>query len=185
MRAPFSKTAGFPNREEWNLTEKMKGFLSSAVAWAAAAWIFLFTRNLSSGTNDLIKPAFVPRVVAVGLVLLGIGLFIQALRINVSDEEKKALEEKKTERKEIPLIERLTPFLTLVLIFLFLFFLKKVGFTVCATVYLTLQMTLLSGNFSWKSWLKYFVIALVASVAILFIFRYGFKLKLPVNQWKF
>lgn len=185
MRAPFSKTAGFPNREEWNLTEKMKGFLSSAVAWAAAAWIFLFTRNLSSGTNDLIKPAFVPRVVAVGLVLLGIGLFIQALRIKVSDEEKKALEEKKTERKEIPLIERLTPFLTLVLIFLFLFFLKKVGFTVCATVYLTLQMTLLSGNFSWKSWLKYFVIALVASVAILFIFRYGFKLKLPVNQWKF
>lgn len=167
------------------MTERTKGFLSSAVAWAVAAWIFIFTRNLSSGTNNLIKPEFIPRVVAIGLILLGIGLFIQALRIKVSEEEKKALEEKRAARKELPLIERLTPFLTLVLIFLFLLLVKSLGFTVCATIYLTLQMTLLSGDFSLKSWLKYFVIALVASVAILFIFRYGFKLKLPVNAWKF
>ena len=167
------------------MTERLKGFISAAVAWAAALWIFIFTRNLSSGTNDLIKPEFVPRVIALGLIILGIGMFIQALKTNVTEEERKALEEKKAERRATPLVQRLTPLLTLVLIFLFLFFLKKIGFTVCATVYLTLQMTLLSGDFSLKSWLKYFVIALVVSVAILFIFRYGFKLKLPVNAWKF
>lgn len=167
------------------MTERLKGFISAAVAWAAALWIFIFTRNLSSGTNDLIKPEFVPRVIALGLIILGIGMFIQALKTKVTEEERKALEEKKAERRATPLVERLTPLLTLVLIFLFLFFLKKIGFTVCATVYLTLQMTLLSGDFSLKSWLKYFVIALVVSVAILFIFRYGFKLKLPVNAWKF
>ncbi len=167
------------------MTERLKGFISAAVAWAAALWIFIFTRNLSSGTNDLIKPEFVPRVIALGLIILGIGMFIQALKTKVTEEERKALEEKKAERRATPLVERLTPLLTLVLIFLFLFFLKKIGFTVCATVYLTLQMTLLSGDFSLKSWLKYFIIALVVSVAILFIFRYGFKLKLPVNAWKF
>lgn len=167
------------------MTERLKGFISAAVAWAAALWVFIFTRNLSSGTNDLIKPEFVPRVIALGLIILGIGMFIQALKTKVTEEERKALEEKKAERRATPLVERLTPLLTLVLIFLFLFFLKKIGFTVCATVYLTLQMTLLSGDFSLKSWLKYFVIALVVSVAILFIFRYGFKLKLPVNAWKF
>lgn len=167
------------------MTERLKGFISAAVAWAVALWVFIFTRNLSSGTNDLIKPEFVPRVIAFGLIILGIGMFIQALKTKVTEEERKALEEKKAERRATPLVERLTPLLTLVLIFLFLFFLKKIGFTVCATVYLTLQMTLLSGDFSLKSWLKYFVIALVVSVAILFIFRYGFKLKLPVNAWKF
>lgn len=167
------------------MTERLKGFISAAVAWAVALWIFIFTHNLSSGTNDLIKPEFVPRVIALGLIILGIGMFIQALKTKVTEEERKALEEKKAERRATPLVERLTPLLTLVLIFLFLFFLKKIGFTVCATVYLTLQMTLLSGDFSLKSWLKYFVIALVVSVAILFIFRYGFKLKLPVNAWKF
>lgn len=167
------------------MTERLKGFISAAVAWAAALWVFIFTRNLSSGTNDLIKPEFVPRVIALGLIILGIGMFIQALKTKVTEEERKALEEKKAERRATPLVEWLTPLLTLVLIFLFLFFLKKIGFTVCATVYLTLQMTLLSGDFSLKSWLKYFVIALVVSVAILFIFRYGFKLKLPVNAWKF
>ena len=167
------------------MTERLKGFISAAVAWAVALWIFIFTRNLSSGTNDLIKPEFIPRVIALGLIILGIGMFIQALKTKVTEEERKALEEKKAERQAAPLIERLTPLLTLVLIFLFLFFLKKIGFTVCAAVYLTLQMTLLSGDFSLKSWLKYFVIALVVSVAILFIFRYGFKLKLPVNAWKF
>lgn len=167
------------------MTERLKGFISAAVAWAVALWVFIFTRNLSSGTNDLIKPEFVPRVIALGLIILGIGMFIQALKTKVTEEERKALEEKKAERRATPLVERLTPLLTLVLIFLFLFFLKKIGFTVCATVYLTLQMTLLSGDFSLKSWLKYFVIALVVSVAILFIFCYGFKLKLPVNAWKF
>ena len=167
------------------MTERLKGFISAAVAWAVALWIFVFTRNLSSGTNDLIKPEFVPRVIALGLIILGIDMFIQALKTKVTEEERKALEEKKAERRATPLVERLTPLLTLVLIFLFLFFLKKIGFTVCATVYLTLQMTLLSGDFSLKSWLKYFIIALVVSVAILFIFRYGFKLKLPVNAWKF
>ena len=167
------------------MTERLKGFISAAVAWAVALWVFIFTRNLSSGTNDLIKPEFVPRVIALGLIILGIGMFIQALKTKVTEEERKALEEKKAERRATPLVEWLTPLLTLVLIFLFLFFLKKIGFTVCATVYLTLQMTLLSGDFSLKSWLKYFVIALVVSVAILLIFRYGFKLKLPVNAWKF
>ena len=148
------------------MTERLKGFISAAVAWAVALWIFIFTRNLSSGTNDLIKPEFVPRVIALGLIILGIGMFIQALKTKVTEEERKALEEKKAERRATPLVEWLTPLLTLVLIFLFLFFLKKIGFTVCATVYLTLQMTLLSGDFSLKSWLKYFVIALVVSVAI-------------------
>lgn len=167
------------------MTERLKGFISAAVAWAVALWIFIFTRNLSSGTNDLIKPEFVPRVIAVGLIALGIGMFIQGLKTKVTEKERKALEDKKAERRAIPLIERLTPLLTLVLIFLFLFFLKKIGFTICATIYLTMQMTLLSGDFSLKSWLKYFIIALAASVAILFVFRYGFKLKLPVNAWKF
>lgn len=167
------------------MTEKTKSFISAAVAWAVAAWVFIFTSNLKSGTDGLIRPEYIPRLVAVLLIILGIGMFIQGLRAKTTAEEKQALLEKKQERKKLPLIERLTPFITLVLVFLFLLFIRRVGFTVCATVYLTLQMTLLSGDFSLKSWIKYFIIALTASVAILFIFRYGFRLKLPVNKFKF
>ena len=87
------------------MTERLKGFISAAVAWAVALWVFIFTRNLSSGTNDLIKPEFVPRVIALGLIILGIGMFIQALKTKVTEEERKALEEKKAERRATPLGE--------------------------------------------------------------------------------
>ncbi len=167
------------------MTEKTKNILSAFVAWLVAAWVFFFTRNIKSGAGGLIKPQFIPRVVAVLLIVIGIVLFISGLRYRVSDNEKENNKKEKESKKDIPIIERLTPLLTLILIFFFLFLMKPLGFTITATIYLTLQMTLLSGDFSWKSWLKYFIIALVASIAIFFIFRYGFKLKLPINKWKF
>lgn len=163
------------------MTNKIKSYLSAGVAWLVAAWIFIATMNLKSGAGGLIRPELIPRVVAILLIILGIGMFVQGLKEKVSQEELDKLAQQKAERAKLSLVERLTPVLTLVLIFLFLLLLRHVGFTICAVGYLTVQMTLLSGEFSWKSWLKYFIIAVIASVAILLLFRYGFKLKLPVN----
>ncbi len=167
------------------MTNRNKSFISAAVAWGVAAWVFIFTAGLQTGAAGLIRPEFIPRVVALLLIILGIGMFIQGLRTPVTDEEKKMLAEKKTVAANTPLIVRLTPTLTLVFIFLFLLGLKTLGITVCTTLYLTAQMALLSGDFHWKSWLKYFIIGLITAVTVLLIFRYGFQLKLPVNNLGF
>ncbi len=163
------------------MTSKKKAILSAVFTWAVAIWVFITTSSLHSGSDSLIRPEYIPRVVASVLIVLGIGIFIQGMREKVSDKEKAEIAEKKEERKSEPLIKTLTPLLTFILIFLFLFFLKHIGITLSALWFLTVQMTLLSGDFSWKSWVRYFVIALISSVMILFIFRYGFKLKIPVN----
>ena len=167
------------------MTTKLKHFLSAGVAWLAAIWIFVFTMNLSSGSGSIIGPSYVPRLVALLLCVLGIGMFLQGMRTPVTAEEKETIAAKKAARKGTPLIERLTPVLTLALITLFLFALRPIGFTTSATVYLTLQMKLLSGDFKWKSWLKYAIIGVVCAVVILLLFRYGFSLKLPVNSLGF
>ncbi len=167
------------------MSKKVKQILSAIVAWIFAAWIFVFTANLTSGTNSLIRPEYVPRLVAVLLIVFGIIMFIDGIRTPVTDAEKQVLEREKEAKKQMPIIERFTPILTLVLITLFLLSLRPVGFTVSAAVYLTLQMTLLSGDFSLKSWIKYAVIGVVSAVLIFFIFRQGFSLKIPINSLGF
>lgn len=167
------------------MTKKLKDLLSALVSWFVAGWVFVCTRDLKSGTSGLIRPEFIPRVVAIILFVLGAMMFINGIRSKVSEDEKKTIQEKKSAMKAEPFWERFTPTITLLLILLFLLSMKSVGITISATVYLTLQMTLLSGDFSLKSWLKYFLISVVTSLAVLFIFRYGFLLKLPVNKWGF
>ena len=68
---------------------------------------------------------------------------------------------------------------TLVLVAAYIFIMSEVGFTISTFIFLTLQITLLSTDFSAKSWLKSLLIALVASVSIYLIFGCAFSLAVP------
>ena len=77
------------------------------------------------------------------------------------------------------LFQKITLPCTLVLIFLYILLMPKIGFTIATFFFLTLQITLLSTDISAKSWLKSLLIALVASVGIYVIFGCAFGLAVP------
>ena len=68
---------------------------------------------------------------------------------------------------------------TLVLIFLYILLMPRIGFTIDTFFFLTLQITLLSTDLSVKSWLKSALIALIAALAIFIIFGCAFGLAVP------
>ncbi len=68
---------------------------------------------------------------------------------------------------------------TLAFIFCYIFAMPRVGFTISTFFFLTLQITLLSTDFSAKSWMKSLVISLIASVGIYLIFGCAFGLAVP------
>ena len=68
---------------------------------------------------------------------------------------------------------------TIVLIFLYILLMPKIGFTIATFCFLTLQITLLSTDLSAKSWLKSLLIALIAALVIYIIFGCAFGLAVP------
>ena len=77
------------------------------------------------------------------------------------------------------LFQKITMPITLVLVAAYIFIMSEIGFTISTFIFLTLQITLLSTDFSAKSWLKSLLIALVASVSIYLIFGCAFSLAVP------
>ena len=77
------------------------------------------------------------------------------------------------------LFQKITMPCTLVLIFLYILLMPRIGFTIDTFFFLTLQITLLSTVLSVKSWLKSALIALIASLAIFIIFGCAFGLAVP------
>ena len=79
----------------------------------------------------------------------------------------------------------LTPWVSFAYIALYISLMRPFGFTLASVVYLTLQIPLLSVDFSKKSWLKALIIGIITSVVVFLIFAKGFGLRLPTNGWGF
>lgn len=79
----------------------------------------------------------------------------------------------------------ITPWVSFVLIALYIFLMRKIGFVLASTLYMTLQIPLLSVDLKWKSFLKAFIIAIITAVVVFLIFAEGFGLRLPTNDWGF
>ena len=77
------------------------------------------------------------------------------------------------------LFQKITMPCTIVLIFLYILLMPKIGFTIATFCFLTLQITLLSTDLSAKSWLKSLLIALIAALVIYIIFGCAFGLAVP------
>ena len=86
----------------------------------------------------------------------------------LKEDDFASLTEQQIEKRH--LFQRITMPITLVLVAAYIFIMSEVGFTISTFIFLTLQITLLSTDFSAKSWLKSLLIALVASVSIYLIF---------------
>lgn len=170
-----------------NFTDLISGIVVMALA-SFFYWTTIGTKSFMKAGKGRLAPDTVPKVVAIAMFVLGVIIIVKWL-INTKQgkiapaekEDDSANTEGMTEEqiKNRRLFQKITLPCTLVLIFLYILLMPKIGFTIATFFFLTLQITLLSTDISAKSWLKSLLIALVASVGIYVIFGCAFGLAVP------
>lgn len=175
------------NKPKKNFTDLISGIVVMALA-SFFYWTTIGTKSFMKAGKGRLAPDTVPKVVAIAMFVLGVIIIVKWL-INTKQgkiapaekEDDSANTEGMTEEqiKNRRLFQKITLPCTLVLIFLYILLMPKIGFTIATFFFLTLQITLLSTDISAKSWLKSLLIALVASVGIYIIFGCAFGLAVP------
>lgn len=175
------------NKPKKNFTDLISGIVVMALA-SFFYWTTIGTKSFMKAGKGRLAPDTVPKVVAIAMFVLGVIIIVKWL-INTKQgkiapaekEDDSANTEGMTEEqiKNRRLFQKITLPCTLVLIFLYILLMPKIGFTIATFFFLTLQITLLSTDLSVKSWLKSLLIALVASVGIYVIFGCAFGLAVP------
>lgn len=168
----------------------MGGIFTILIALAAFGATF---SHSAASLKSVIGPVTVPRAVATVILVLGIA---QIVRYFVQKKKTPAAEAKaapaaETEEKSDPeadrmqLFKAITPWVSFIYIGLYIYLMRKIGFVLSSTLYLTLQIPLLSVDMSRKSYLKAFIIGVITAVVVFLIFAKGFGLRLPTNDWGF
>ena len=175
------------NKPKKNFTDLISGIVVMALA-SFFYWTTIGTKSFMKAGKGRLAPDTVPKVVAIAMFVLGVIIIVKWL-INTKQgkiapaekEDDSANTEGMTEEqiKNRRMFQKITLPCTLVLIFLYILLMPKIGFTIATFFFLTLQITLLSTDLSVKSWLKSLLIALVASVGIYVIFGCAFGLAVP------
>lgn len=139
------------------------------------AMIIMAQRLPKSKVMD-IGPDFMPTVIGVLILVLSVILLISTIR---SFKAKAAeLEGVEPEKYDYPRV-----IISFLLVLVYAFVLKNVGFIICTLVYLPIQMFVLSpeDKRSKKDIILYLVIDVIFTIAVYFLFRYGFKILLPAG----
>lgn len=151
-------------------------------------WTTLGTKSFMKAGRGRLAPDAVPKAVAIAMFVLGIVIIVKWLIDSARGKVKPAeafddsedcvgMTEEQVRNRH--LFQKITMPCTLVLIFLYILLMSRIGFTIDTFFFLTLQITLLSTDLSVKSWLKSALIALIASLAIFIIFGCAFGLAVP------
>lgn len=170
-----------------NYTDLISGVVIMVLA-AFFYWTTFGTKSFLGTGRGRTAPDTIPKIVAVAMFVLGIIIAVKwviewkkgTLKPRESTDDVKDCEGMTPKQIETRhLFQKITMPITLVLIFFYIFAMPKVGFTISTFFFLTLQITLLSIDFSKKSWIKSLMIALIASIGIYIIFGCAFGLAVP------
>lgn len=151
-------------------------------------WTTLGTKSFMKAGRGRLAPDAVPKAVAIAMFVLGIVIIVKWLidsargkvkPVEAIDDSEDCIGLTEEQIKNRHLFQKITMPCTLVLIFLYILLMPRIGFTIDTFFFLTLQITLLSTDLSVKSWLKSALIALIAALAIFIIFGCAFGLAVP------
>lgn len=174
-----------------NKKKNYQDLISGIVIMALAVFFFWTTFGTKSflGTGrGRTAPDTIPKIVAAAMFVIGAIItskwFVALKRgalpeIEAEDDAEDCAGMSGKEIANRHLFQKITMPVTLVLVFCYILAMPRIGFTISTFFFLTLQITLLSIDFSWKSWVKSIVIALLASVGIYLIFGCAFGLAVP------
>ena len=175
------------DKKSKNYSDLVAGIVVMLLA-AFFYWTTLGTKSFMKAGRGRLAPDAVPKAVAIAMFVLGIVIIVKWLIDSARGKVKPAeafddsedcvgMTEEQVRNRH--LFQKITMPCTLVLIFLYILLMSRIGFTIDTFFFLTLQITLLSMVLSVKSWLKSALIALIASLAIFIIFGCAFGLAVP------
>lgn len=175
------------DKKSKNFSDLIAGIVVMLLA-AFFYWTTLGTKSFMKAGRGRLAPDAVPKAVAIAMFVLGIVIIVKWLMdsargkvkpVEAIDDSEDCIGLTEEQIKNRHLFQKITMPCTLVLIFLYIVLMPRIGFTIDTFFFLTLQITLLSTDLSVKSWLKSALIALIAALAIFIIFGCAFGLAVP------
>lgn len=145
-------------------------FMSFSVA------MLVLSTQIKKSKIMAIGPEFMPKVIATIMLILSIALLVSTIsqhKVRVAEAE--AMGSKKVDYKRV--------IYSLLLVLSFVLALKPVGFTLTSLLFLPLEMFVLAPDEerTKKDAIKYVIISTIFTFIVYFLFRYGFKILLPVG----
>ena len=175
------------NNQKKNYTDLFAGIVVMVLA-AFFYWTTLDTKSFMKAGKGRLAPDAIPKAVAIAMLVLGVVIIVKWIintrqgkvkPIEAADDSDDCIGMTEEQIKNRHLFQKITMPCTIVLIFLYILLMPKIGFTIATFCFLTLQITLLSTDLSATSWLKSLLIALIAALVIYIIFGCAFGLAVP------
>lgn len=158
------------------MTTNIRDMISGAVVLCLAAGLYSLSFTVEEVHFSGVGAQFMPRLIAVLFAVLGAALILTAARKNAAVKAA-GLTPEKSGNDRAP-NGYLLVLANIILFTLYLFCLEPVGFLIATTVYLFLQMLLLSAKHERRHGL-FCAVSLLTSVASYYLFTKGFLVILP------
>lgn len=154
---------------------KKYGDIVVSVFFMALSAVMIYAATLLPKSKVMeIGPDFMPTVVGIATLILSTALLL----ISLKNLKARVAEVDANPPADVDYKRML---LSLILILVYVFALKPVGFILTTLVYLPIQMYVLADkeHRSKKDIITLLIIDVVFTIAVFFLFRYGFKIVLP------
>ncbi|MZQ99694.1 MAG: tripartite tricarboxylate transporter TctB family protein [Acidaminobacter sp.] len=150
------------------MSEKRRDIIGSIIFIIFGIFLFAVSFTVKTIIENDVGPAFMPKIVAVAIVIVSVSKLIIALKNNSASytTEKKSKDDK------------MGSLLTILNLGAYVVLFEPLGFIISSIVYLILQMIILSDKVNFKP-VKFAIISVASTVAIYFLFVYAFNLMLP------
>ena len=146
-----------------------------------AVILFVWTFNIKSLLGMFPGPDFMPKIAAILLFLVSLGIFLEGLRTAKAYVPEEVTEEEAAYRRA----GDMRVLMSAALIGFYVFSMRSLGFVVSNMIYCFLQMVILTPVGKKKNYLLFFIITLVTTLFFFFAFTRVLYLTLPVGLMKY
>lgn len=170
------------------LTDRNNSLTGGIFACVYAVLVYLTTLNTKIYIQKPIVSTTIPRLIC--YVMFGIGVvmilrWVIALKQGTLKYSAKDIENMEKEPDINDLFVKITPYCCFILLTLYVYLMKPLGFMAASALYITVQIPLLAVDFKPKTFLKALAVGVVTAVLSYLIFSKGFGLHLPTNRLGF
>lgn len=140
----------------------------------AAIGLFVISGDIQDFTNSNIDAAFLPRIAAGLLLVLGLVTILSGRRMSTEEVSELTVEQQQAP-SGLPYV-----LASIGLLLLYVALLDDVGFVICSIVYVFVQVILLTKQET-KRWIVFSVVSLVVPVVIYLLFVNVFEVMVPAG----
>lgn len=155
--------------------KKHGDYVVSGFFMALSVVMYALAARLPKSKVMSVGPDFMPKVISIAVFILSAVLLVTTIterRVRAAEIAAAKDAEKKDYKRVI---------LSFLMVLIYVYTLKLVGFTITSLVFLPAEMFILAPDDkrTKKDLLRYVIISVIFTLIVYFLFRYGFKILLP------